>query len=59
MPASSESQKTLACMALAYKKHGAGAIKSVKNKKAVIDMANSMSEEQLKEFCLQPVQKGE
>ena len=46
-------------MALAYKKHGAGAIKSVKNKKAVIDMANSMSEEQLKEFCLQPVQKGE
>jgi len=43
-------------MALAYKRHGESAIKSVKNKKAVIDMANSMSEEQLKEYCLQPVQ---
>ena len=56
MPATSQSQKTLACMALAYKRHGESAIKSVKNKKAVIDMANSMSEEQLKEYCLQPVQ---
>lgn len=55
MPASSESQKTLACMALAYKKHGESAIKSVKDKQAVIKMANSMTEEELKDYCLQPV----
>jgi hypothetical protein len=43
-------------MAYAYKRHGAGAIKSVKDKAAVIKMANSMTEEELKEYCLQPVQ---
>lgn len=57
MPASSESQKTLACMALAYKKHGESAIKSVKDKQAVIKMANSMTEEELKDYCLQPVKE--
>jgi hypothetical protein len=55
MPAKSEAMKTMACMALGYKKHGASAIKSVKDKAAVIKMANSMSEEELKDFCLQPV----
>jgi len=57
MPAESEAQKTMSCMALGYKRHGESAIKSVKNKKAVIDMANSMTEEQLKDYCLQPVKK--
>jgi len=56
-PAQSQAQKTTACMALAYKRHGAEAIKDVKNKKQVMDMANSMTEEQLKDYCLQPVQK--
>jgi hypothetical protein len=42
-------------MALAYKKHGESAIKSVKDKQAVIKMANSMTEEELKDYCLQPV----
>jgi len=57
MPAESEAQKTMACMALGYKRHGESAIKSVKNKEAVIKMANSMTEEQLKDYCLQPVKK--
>jgi hypothetical protein len=57
MPSTSEAQKTMACMAYAYKRHGAGAIKSVKDKAAVIKMANSMTEEQLKEYCLPPVKK--
>lgn len=57
MPAESEPQKTMACMALAYKRHGAGAIKSVKDKTAVIKMANSMSEEQLKDYCLPAAKK--
>jgi hypothetical protein len=53
----SDAQKTMACMALAYKRHGDSALKSVKNKKPVIDMANSMTEEQLKDYCLSPVKK--
>jgi len=57
MPAESEAQKTMACMALGYKRHGESAIKSVKNKAAVIKMANSMTEEELKDFCLPPVKK--
>ena len=57
MPAESEAQKTMACMAYAYKKHGASAIKSVKDKAAVIKMANSMTEEQLKDYCLPTVKK--
>ena len=57
MPAESEAQKTMACMALAYKRHGPSALKSVKDKDAVIKMANSMTEEQLKDFCLPPVKK--
>jgi len=55
MPATSEAQKTMACMALAYKRHGESAIKSVRDKAAVIKMANSMTEEELKDFCLPPV----
>jgi hypothetical protein len=55
MPAKSEAEKTRMCMAYGYKKHGASAIKSVKDKAAVIKMANSMTEEELKDFCLQPV----
>lgn len=57
MPAESEAQKTMACMALGYKRHGPSAIKSVKNKESVIKMANSMNEEQLGDYCLQPVKK--
>lgn len=57
MPSTSEAQKTMTCMAYAYKRHGASAIKSVKDKAAVIKMANSMTEEELKEYCLQPVKK--
>ena len=57
MPSTSPEQKTMACMALAYKRHGQGAIKSVKDKQAVIEMANSMTEEQLEDYCLQPVKK--
>ena len=55
MPATNPAQKQLACMALAYKRHGAGALRDVKNKEQVIKMANSMTEEQLKEYCLPPV----
>jgi hypothetical protein len=44
-------------MALAYNKHGESAIKSVKDKQAVIKMANSMTEEELKDYCLQPVKE--
>lgn len=57
MPAESEAMKTMACMALGYKRHGDSAIESVKNKEAVIKMANSMTEEELKDYCLQPVKK--
>lgn len=56
MPAESAPQKRMACMALAYKRHGVSAIKSVKDKEAVIKMANSMSEEQLRDFCVPKVQ---
>ena len=52
MPATSEAQKTMACMALGYKRHGESAIKSVRDKAAVIKMANSMTEEELEDFCL-------
>jgi len=58
MPATSESQKRLSCMALGYKRHGEEALEGVKDKEAVVKMANSMTEEQLKDFCLQPVAKG-
>jgi hypothetical protein len=57
MPATSPAQKHLACMALAYKRHGKSALRDVKNTKQVIDMANSMSEEQLKDFCLPAVKR--
>jgi hypothetical protein len=57
MPATSPAQKHMACMALAYKRHGAHVLKDVKNKDAVIKMADSMTEEQLKDFCLPPVAK--
>lgn len=57
MPAKSPAQKTMMCIALAYKRHGASAIKSVKDKAAVIKMADSMTEEELKEYCLQPVKE--
>lgn len=57
MPSTSEVQKTMACMAYAYKRHGESAIKSVKDKQAVIKMAKSMTEEELKDYCLQPVKE--
>jgi len=57
MPAESEEMKTMACMALGYKRHGESALKSVKDRKGVIKMANSMTEEELEEYCLQPVKK--
>jgi len=57
MPATSPEQKHMACMAYAYKRHGESALKSVKNKGPVIKMAGSMSEEDLKHFCLSPVRK--
>jgi len=57
MPSTSEAQKTMACMAYAYKRRGESAIKSVKDKQAVIKMANSMTEEELKDYCLQPVKE--
>lgn len=56
MPPKSSAQKHMACMALAYKRHGASQIKNVSNKEAIIKMANSMSEEDLKHFCLEKVQ---
>ncbi len=42
-------------MALAYKRHGESALKYVKNRKQVIQMANSMSEEDLTHYCKEPV----
>jgi len=57
MPATSGAQKHMACMAYAYKRHGESAIKDVEDKEAVKKMANSMSEEDLKHFCLSPVKK--
>lgn len=57
MPAKSAAMKTMACMALAYKRHGESAIKSVKDKAAVIKMAKSMTEDELKDYCLQPVKE--
>lgn len=57
MPATSPEQKHMACVALGYKNHGISALKSVKNKQPVIKMANSMTEEQLKDYCLQPVKE--
>ncbi len=47
MPATSEAQKTTACMALAMKR---GDLKKTPGTPAG-DMADSMSEEQLTEFC--------
>lgn len=54
MPAESPAQKHLACVALAYKRHGDSAIKDFKNKAAVHEMAK-MSEKQLEDFCKSPV----
>jgi len=42
-------------MALAYKRHGAEALEGVEDTEAVIKMADSMSEEELKDYCLGPV----
>ena len=55
MPATSAPQKKLACMALAYKRHGESALKYVENKAQVKEMANSMTEEQLSHYCKEPV----
>lgn len=55
MPSTSEAQKHIMCMALAYKRHGKSALRDVKQTKKVIELANSMSEEDLKEYCLSPV----
>ena len=55
MPSESQAQKTLACMALAYKRHGESALRDVKNKEQVIKMADSMTEEQLGHYCKEPV----
>lgn len=52
MPATSPAQKHLMCMALTYKQHGKSALRDVKDTKKVIDLANSMSEEELKDFCV-------
>ncbi|MCJ7829398.1 MAG: hypothetical protein MUP81_06630 [Dehalococcoidia bacterium] len=59
MPAKSEAMKTMACVALGYKNHGVSALKSMdeKGKKAAIKWANSMTEDELKDFCLQPVKE--
>lgn len=55
----STAQKHLACMALAYKRHGSSAIKAVNNKEPVKKMANSMSEEQLRDFCTSKVKSND
>ena len=55
MPAKNPQQKRLACMALGYKRHGESVLRDVKNKKQVIDMANSMTEQQLEDYCKPPV----
>ena len=47
MLSESPAQKHLSCMAYAYKRHG----------ESVIKMANSMPEEELKDYCLQPVKE--
>ena len=57
MPATSEVQKIRMCIAYAYKRHGEGAIKSAENKADIIKLANSMSEDDLKDYCLSPVKK--
>ncbi len=51
MPSISKKQRTLACIALAIKQ-GKGS--HLKNERSVA-MAESMTEEQLEEFCKQPV----
>jgi hypothetical protein len=58
MPATSPAQKHLMCMALAYKRHGASVLRDLKNKKEVIKVANSMTEGELKDFCLPAVKGG-
>ena len=53
-PATSEAQKTTACIALAQKR---GDLKKTPGTPAG-DMAESMSEENLVELCGSPVKKG-
>lgn len=53
MPATSEEQKTAACMALAMKR---GDLKKTPGTPAG-DMSESMTEEQLVELCGSPVKK--
>ncbi|MGA2669958.1 MAG: hypothetical protein ABSF21_00855 [Dehalococcoidia bacterium] len=57
MPAKNDAEKHFMCMALAVKRHGKGVLKGVKNPGPIIKAANSMDEQDLKDFCLQPVQK--
>jgi hypothetical protein len=57
MPATSPAQKHLMCMALAYKRHGKSVLRDIKNPEEVIKTANSMTEQQLKDFCLPPVKR--
>ena len=57
MPATSDAQKRLSCMALAYQKYGESALKGVRNKEQVKKMAESMSEEDLVDMCGSKVEK--
>lgn len=54
MPATSKAQKTLFCIALAIKRGETPRSYSAEAAK----MADSMTEEQLKDYCEQPVKKG-
>ena len=54
MPATSEKQKSLTCMALAIKE---GKLARSYSKKAA-EMADSMSKEDLEHYCKSPVKKG-
>jgi len=53
MPATSENQRTLFCIALSIKRGKTPASYS----KQAAKMAEEMSEEQLKEYCSAPVKK--
>lgn len=54
MPAESEDQKTLACIALSMKR---GETPKTYSESAA-EMADSMSEEQLVDYCESPIAKG-
>jgi hypothetical protein len=54
MPATSEKQRTLACIALSIKK---GETKKSYSQQAA-EMAESMSLEELEHYCKSPVKKG-